>query len=65
MACILVQRRLPIFAEGLSGASGLGKVGYLNYWAGVCRKRIYVEKMIGDAREYRGTHHDLELNACA
>ena len=56
-----------VLAEGLSGAvaSGLGKVRCLNWLCrgGGCRKRL-VDKRIGDPRRYRGTHHNLELNAC-
>ena len=56
-----------VLAEGLSGAvaSGLGNVRCLNWLCrgGGCRKRL-VDKRIGDPRRYRGTHHNLELNAC-
>ena len=55
-----------VLAEGLSGAvaSGLGKVRYV-VGQGGCRKRLYVDKRIGDPRRYRGTHQNLELNVYA
>ena len=57
-----------VFGEGLSGAvaSGLGKVRYLNYLGrGVCQRRLKKFKRIADAKEYRETHPNQKLNACA
>ena len=57
-----------VFAEGLSGAVaiGLGKVRYLNWLGrGVCQRRLNKYKRIADVKEYRETHQNQKLNACA
>ena len=63
MAYILMERGLPFLPRDCQGRL---PVALVTSWAGgCCRKTLYLYKRIGDPRRYRGTHHNLELNACA
>ena len=61
-ACILVVWGLP-FLPGY--CQGRLPVAWVNVGRGVCQSNFKTYKRIADVREYRGKHHNLELNVCA